>query len=175
MAFSKNSLLRVSRNAALLAGTLCCLGTVAVSADEKSDIKAITAVYEAHSKAFRNKDIKGLFAGMTADCKIIDKGAPLGVPQLRTAFIQKAPQIKSITEYREDISNLHIHGKKATASVHVTFTGKIADGYGGIHDMFQTGGSEDTLIKTSSGAWKLQRSEVQFYHVVMDGKRVNSL
>ncbi len=175
MAFSKDNLQRVARNGALLAVALCCLCTAAMAADEKADIKAITAVYEAHSKAFRNKDIKGLFAGMTPDCKIIDKGAPISIPQLKSAFTQKASQIKSITEYREDISNLHIHGKKATASIHVTFTGKIADGYGGIHDMFQTGGSEDTLIKTSSGAWKLQRSEIQFFHVVMDGKRVNSL
>jgi len=171
MTFSKDG----SHNGVFLVGALLCLSTVSVRADEKSDIKAVKDVYAAHSKAFRNKDAKAIFAGMTPDCRIMDRGNPYGMAELKYAYSKQAPRIQVIKEYREDLSEIHIHGKKATVKVHTTFLGKVTDPEGGrTHDMEQTGGSIDTLIKTSSGAWKLKQSDIQFLRVLMDGKLVSS-
>src|SRR4051812_31424723 len=121
MTFFKDGLPCVSRNGVVLVGALLCLSTVSVRADEKSDTKAIKGVYETHSKAFRNKDAKAIFAGMTPDCKIVDKGAPYSIAQLKFAYAQQAPRIQAIKQYREDLSEIHIQGKKATVKVHTTF------------------------------------------------------
>jgi len=172
MILLKDGLPGVSRSGVFLMGALLCLNTVCVRADEKSDTKAIKGVYETHTKAFRNKDAKAIFAGMTPDCKFVDKGNPYGLAQLKFAYSQQAPRIQVIKEYREDLSEFHIQGKKATVKVHTTFLGKVADPQGRVHDIEQTGGSIDTLVKTSAGAWKLKQSDIQFERALMDGKLV---
>jgi ketosteroid isomerase-like protein len=174
MTFSKDGLPGISRHSALFAGALLCLCALGVSADEKADTKAIKAVYETHSKAFRTKDMKALFSVMTPDYTLIDNGLPIGMAQLKAAYSQQAPRLQNIKEYHEDVSAVHIKGKQATVTIHTTFAGKVLDPQGGMHDMLQTGGSQDTLVKTSSGAWKVKRSEIQFLHVVMDGKPVHT-
>lgn len=161
----------VSRSFALGAGVLLCLCAVAAPADEKAETKAIKAVYATHIKGFRNKDVKTMFSVYTSDCKISVQGIEYGLPQLKASFAQQVASIHSIKEYREDVTSLKFQGKKATAMIHVTFTGKAVDPRGITRDLSQNGDSEDTLIKTASG-WKIQHSTQKEFHIFVDGKPV---
>ena len=146
--------------------------TATARGNEAGDTQAIKAVYAKHTRAFRAKDIETLISVLTPDCTIKDHGVIVRVPQLKASFSQQANRIQSIKEYREEVTALHVHGKQATAALHVTFAGKVADLQGKVHDVVETGASEDTLIKTPQGEWKIRHSETRAFHVVMDGKTV---
>lgn len=152
---------------------LLCLGTVAGRADEKADKAAIQAVFATHARGYRNKDAKVMFSIYTPDAKIKNNGIEYGIPQLKGMFAQQVERIRSIQEYKEELSGLEIHGKNATVAVHVTFKGKAIDPRNILRDLSQIEDEEDTLIKTSSG-WKVKHSTIVKFQIFVDGRPVSN-
>ena len=143
--------------------------TAVCAQSERAVHQELTADYNRIARSFQKKDTHAIMALAAPGFTMKMGGRVLNARQAEQELKREIVFIETIRRVVLTIQSFKLQGKRAIATVSVSFAGTTEDDRGRRHTLTMDGITRDTWIKTPHG-WRIQHVDTVKSRSTLDGK-----